>query len=194
VAVAAEEIRTLVRELRAEVRLVAGFPAPDVLFRDLGPLYRRPRLLARLAAAVAAAHPDTDAVLAVEARGFLLGTAVAAAADRPLVLARKAGKLPPPVRSVGYGLEYGTDVLEVQPAGLPPGTRTLVVDDVLATGGTLAAAAQLVEGCGAEVAGLAVLIELAELGGRARLAGWPVFALDREAAPDPGLAAARERW
>jgi adenine phosphoribosyltransferase len=194
VPVAAEEHRTLVRELRAHIRLVPGFPSPGVLFRDLVPLYRSPRLLARLAAAVAAAHPGAEAVLAVEARGFLLGTAVSAAADRPLVLARKAGKLPPPVRSVSYALEYGTDTLQVQPSGLPPGTRTLVVDDVLATGGTLAGAAALVEACGAEVEGLAVLVELADLAGRERLAGWPLFALDPAGGPAPLGGGVGDRW
>lgn len=193
-AVAAEDYRTLVRDLRAHVRLVPDFPSPGVLFRDLAPLYRSPRLLARLAGTVVAAHPGLEAVLAVEARGFLLGAAAAAAADRPLVLARKEGKLPPPVRTVTYSLEYGVDSLQVQPSGLPPGTRTLVMDDVLATGGTLAAAAALVEDCGAVVEGLAVLIELAELVGRDRLASWPLFAVDRVDGPASAGPGTGERW
>jgi adenine phosphoribosyltransferase len=95
---------------------------------------------------------------------------------------------------VTYSLEYGVDSLQVQPSGLPPGTRTLVVDDVLATGGTLAAAAALVEDCGAVVEGLAVLIELAELAGRDRLASWPLFAVDRVDGPASAGPGTGERW
>lgn len=178
-AVGAAETLTLVRDLRERTRLVPDFPTAGVLFRDLSALYRRPRLVTRMATVVAGAHPGADAVVAVEARGFLLGMVVAQVADLPLVLARKAGKLPPPVRSVTYDLEYGTDTLQVQPDGLPPGTRALIVDDVLATGGTLAGVARLVERCDAVVTGLAVLLELVGLGGRDRLSEWPVFALDR---------------
>jgi adenine phosphoribosyltransferase len=116
-------------------------------------------------------------VLAVEARGFIVGTTTADVSGRPLTLARKRGKLPGPVRAAHYALEYGQATLEIQDDAFAPGERVLVVDDVLATGGTLAVAGELVRGGGATVAGYAVVLQLAELGGAARLAPAPVFSL-----------------
>ncbi|MGW2488141.1 S-methyl-5-thioribose-1-phosphate isomerase [Streptomyces sp. NPDC001606] len=153
-------------------------PTPGVVFRDLGGLYAEPGLLAAMAARVADEFRGRyDRVLAVEARGFLLGSALAAHAGVPLTLARKPGKLPGAVHSASYALEYGEDRLEVRKDGIGPGDRVLCVDDVLATGGTLGAAAELTEACGAQVAGMAVVVELTGLGGAERLASHEVLSL-----------------
>jgi len=169
---------SLAAAVLAEVRVVPDFPQAGVLFQDLNPIYRRPTLFAAVADAVATAYAGGfDCVAAIEARGFLLGTAIAQLAGVPLVPVRKAGKLPGPVALRGYGLEYATDVLELQQGVLAGEDRVLIIDDVLATGGTLEAAAGLIEGAGARVAGLGVMLELRALGGRQRLASWPLFAL-----------------
>ena len=118
-----------------------------------------------------------DAVLAVEARGYLLGTPVALRLGTGFVPARKPGKLPYETVSVDYQLEYGTDTIEMHRDGLEAGQRVLIVDDILATGGTLAAAIRMVEGAGAEVAGLSVLAELGFLDGRERLRGYRLEAV-----------------
>lgn len=154
------------------------FPTPGVVFRDLAGVYAEAGLLARLAEDVIRQVPGrVDRVLAVESRGFVLGGALAAYAGVPLILARKPGKLPGPVLAAGYTLEYGDDQLEIQKGALPPGQRILCVDDVLATGGTLRAVAGLVEASGAEVAGMAVLVALTGLAGRARLSDHPLVVL-----------------
>ncbi|MGW5334036.1 S-methyl-5-thioribose-1-phosphate isomerase [Streptomyces bauhiniae] len=146
-------------------------PTPGVVFRDLSGLYAEPGLLAAMAARVADAFRGRyDRVLAVEARGFVLGSAIAMHAGVPLTLARKAGKLPGAVHSASHALESGKDELELRERSIDPGDRVLCVDDVLATGGTLGAAAELTEACGAEVAGMAVVVELTGLGGAERLA------------------------
>jgi adenine phosphoribosyltransferase len=158
-------------ELIESVRVVPDFPEPGIAFQDLAPLYAAPGGLRRLGEQLAAGL-DTgfDRVLGIEARGFVIGAAVATVSDRPLQLARKAGKLPGPLHVAGYALEYGTDVLTIQQDEVTQGERVLVVDDVLATGGTLAAAGALVEQAGASVAAFAVILELTALGGAARLA------------------------
>ncbi|HZG06183.1 MAG TPA: S-methyl-5-thioribose-1-phosphate isomerase [Streptomyces sp.] len=162
---------------------VPDHPVPGVLFRDLSRLYAEPGMLAELADRTASAfHGAFDRVLAVESRGFVLGAALAVRAGVPLTLARKPGKLPGPVHEVGYDLEYGSDRLEVRKGDVPPGERVLCVDDVLATGGTLTAAAGLVEKSGAHLAGLAVIVELSGLGGAERLSGHRLLSLCRVAA------------
>lgn len=169
---------SLAAAVLAEVRVVPGFPRVGVLFQDLNPLYRRPTLFAAVAQALATAYVGGfSCVAAIEARGFLLGTVVAQLAGVGLVPVRKAGKLPGPVTQRRYGLEYASDVLELQQGALTGEDRVLIIDDVLATGGTLEAAAELIESAGARVAGLGVVLELTALGGRQRLASWPLFAL-----------------
>ncbi len=156
--------------LRRRIRVFPDFPQPGVAFQDLADVYTAPALLATLGAQLAAAFDGQfDSVVAVEARGFVVGTAVALAAGCPLVLARKPGKLPGPVDTIEYALEYGSTALQLQREVLSPDDRVIVVDDVLATGGTLAAAAALAERAGATVVGFAVLLALAPLGGRERL-------------------------
>ncbi len=170
---------------------VPDFPEPGVLFRDLTPVFadgaafRRvidglaaPAVADPRAAAVAAAGEAAfDVVMGVEARGFLLAAAVAYDAGVGVVLARKAGKLPRSSLAAHYTLEYGTATLELHADAVRPGQRVLVVDDVLATGGTLGAAIALVEGAGGVVAAVSVILELAVLGGRERLAPHAVHAL-----------------
>ena len=172
---------------------VPDHPEPGVLFRDLtpvfadGPAFRRmveglaaPSLVDPRAAALATpgtGDPGYDVVVGVEARGFLLAAAVALEAGVGVVPVRKAGKLPRERLSADYTLEYGTATLEVHTDSITPGQRVLLVDDVLATGGTLGASVQLIEALGGVVVAVSVVIELAELGGRQRLAPHAVHAL-----------------
>jgi adenine phosphoribosyltransferase len=168
---------------------IPDHPEPGVLFRDLtpvfadGPAFRRvteglaaPADSDPRAAAVGGERPF-DVVVGVEARGFLLGAAVALSAGVGIVLVRKAGKLPRERIAADYALEYGTATLELHADALRPGQRVLVVDDVLATGGTLAATVALVEQLGGIVTAVSVVVELAALGGRQRVAPHTVHAL-----------------
>jgi adenine phosphoribosyltransferase len=172
---------------------VPDHPEPGVLFRDLTPVFADGRAFARVVEGLAApadsdpraaalagtdgATPDFDVVVGVEARGFLLAAAVALSAGVGVVLVRKAGKLPRERISADYVLEYGTATLELHSDAIRPGQRVLVVDDVLATGGTLTAAVALVEQLGGVVTAVSVVVELAALGGRERMAPRTVHAL-----------------
>jgi len=149
---------------------IPDFPEPGVLFRDLTPVFADGPAFHALAEALTAPFAGTFDVLAgVEARGFLLAGAASALCGAGVLTVRKAGKLPRAVLSESYSLEYGEAALEVHEGELPPGTRVLVVDDVLATGGTVGAAARLITRAGWRVAGISVAIELEALGGRAAL-------------------------
>lgn len=175
---ASSDLDALAGDILAAARVVPDFPKPGIGFQDLCPVLARPRLLARIADTIAGRFAGAcDAVLAIEARGFVYGTAIAQAADLPLVLARKAGKLPGPVDGVEYALEYGHAVLETQRDAFPSGARVLLVDDVLATGGTLRAAAELVHKGQGVVAGCAVVLAIAGLNGARRLAPADVFTI-----------------
>jgi S-methyl-5-thioribose-1-phosphate isomerase/adenine phosphoribosyltransferase len=168
----------LARQIHEHIVVVPDFPSPGIQFQDLSNVFGQPALLRRLARAIVDAHQgEFSHVVAIEARGFILGTAVANEAGCPLVMVRKPGKLPGAVASVTYELEYGSDTLEIQEGALPPGARVLVVDDVLATGGTLQATIDLVRLREADVGGLAVLVELAGLGGRDRLGDHQLLAI-----------------
>ncbi|OLF13682.1 adenine phosphoribosyltransferase [Actinophytocola xinjiangensis] len=154
------------------VRTVPDFPEPGVLFRDLNPLFADAEAVRTVVDAMAAGLPaDVDVIAAVEARGFLLGGPVAVALGCGLVPIRKPGKLPAVADRVDYSLEYGTASLELPAGVLEPGQRVAVVDDVLATGGTVAAVCQLVERAGARVSAVSVVLELTALGGRGLLPG-----------------------
>ncbi|NUS71895.1 MAG: adenine phosphoribosyltransferase [Corynebacteriales bacterium] len=168
---------TLSDRLANRISTVPDFPLPGIAFQDLSPVYTDPDLFEELARTLADAFPTATHILAVEARGFALGAAVALAARKPLVFARKPGKLPGEIHTVGYGLEYGTDELTIQQKALGAHAHVVVIDDVLATGGTLIAAAELVKRSGARLAGFGVLVELIELGGREKLAPAEVFSV-----------------
>jgi adenine phosphoribosyltransferase len=151
-------------------RTQQDFPLPGVLFRDITALLAHPEGLRTVAAALVEGF-EFDLIAGLEARGFLLAGAAAVLAGTGLVAVRKPGKLPGAVLGEDYSLEYGTARLEVHPDDIPDGARVLIVDDVLATGGTAGAACRLVEAAGGVVAGVSVIIELDALGGRATLPG-----------------------
>jgi adenine phosphoribosyltransferase len=166
-------------DFRAYIRDVPDFPSPGILFRDVTPLLASPEAFGDAVCAMAepfrAARPQK--ILGIEARGFIFGTALARELHVGIVPARKPGKLPRASRRVSYGLEYGKDSLEVHEDAFDRGERVLVVDDVLATGGTAKAASELAELCGASVIGISVFIELGALGGRERLGGRPAHSV-----------------
>jgi adenine phosphoribosyltransferase len=166
-------------DLRALIRDVPEFPKPGIVFKDITPLLLDPPALDQAVRALAAfARPlGVDLVVAAEARGFILGGALARELGAGFVPARKPGRLPSATVSVEYLLEYGIDELEVHADALAQGTRVLVHDDLIATGGTARGICDLVAGRGAEVVACAFLIELSYLGGRARLEPYPVHAV-----------------
>lgn len=153
------------------IRDVPDYPNPGILFRDITPLLADAEAFASVIEALAAPAGEADVVVGVEARGFLLGAAVALAAGVGVVPVRKAGKLPLVAASRRYQLEYGSATLELPEDGVHAGTRAYLVDDVLATGGTLRASCELVEQVGGVVTGIGVLLELDVLAGRANLPG-----------------------
>jgi adenine phosphoribosyltransferase len=163
--------------LRSKIRDVPDYPQPGVLFKDITPLLADAAAFAAAVAAMAAGNEGVDKVAGIEARGFILAAPVAYLLGAGFVPVRKAGKLPAPTYAQSYQLEYGTATVEVHADAFEAGDRVLIVDDVLATGGTAAAAAELVSRSGAVVAEIAVLLELGFLAGREKLAGLPVRAL-----------------
>lgn len=165
--------------LKNHITEVPDFPRPGVDFKDITPLFADPDAF-RFAVDALADHvagDQIDAVVAIEARGFITAAPVAYRLGAGVVMVRKAGKLPRQVESTVYALEYGQDTLEVHADQIPSGARVLIVDDVLATGGTAAAAVELVERLGGVVVGLGFLLELVFLHGRDRLAGRDVTTL-----------------
>ena len=162
---------------------VPDFPKPGIVFKDISPLLADPVAFAAAVDAMATVHlgQHIDRVVGIEARGFVLAAPVAYRLGAGFVPVRKPGKLPKAVHETAYDLEYGQNVLQLHRDALAPGDRVLVVDDVLATGGTAAAAAHLVQACGAELLGFSLLLELGFLNGRAALArarpGLPVTSL-----------------
>ena len=166
-------------ELRSLIREVPDFPKPGILFYDITTLLKDSKGLSQVAdrLAEAASGVDVDLVAGIESRGFLMGPALALRLETGFALMRKPGRLPAAVTSVEYELEYGTDSMEVHTDAIQPGQRVLIVDDLLATGGTAAAAAGLVERLGGQVAGLLFIIELDFLRGRDRLDGYAVTSL-----------------
>lgn len=168
-------------ELKDLIRDIPDFPQPGIVFKDATPLFASPPDLERAIEALAEhARPlGVDYVVAPEARGFILGAAIAAICDAGFIPVRKPGKLPFETTSVSYELEYGIDELHMHVDALAPGSRVLLHDDLIATGGTMAAIEELVDQAGAEIAGISFLMELAFLGGRARLRCPDIFSLIR---------------
>ena len=165
-------------DLRAYVRDVPNFPKPGIVFKDVTPLLANGEAFHDAITRLAARYPEPpDVVLGIESRGFIVGAAVAYALGAGLAVVRKPGKLPAETHRVEYALEYGTDMLEIHRDAFDHGRRVLVVDDLLATGGTAAAAVALVDRLGGRVVECAFLIELSFLGGRERIAPVPVFSL-----------------
>jgi len=163
-------------DLRACIRSIPDFPKPGVMFRDITPLLLDPRAfdeaLRRMAEPYAPG--DVDAVVGAESRGFIFAAPIALRLGAGLVLVRKKGKLPADTLTATYDLEYGTDTVQMHTDAVADGARVLMVDDLLATGGTMAASCELVERAGGRIVGIEFLIELAFLGGRARLGTYPV--------------------
>lgn len=169
-----------VRErLRAAVRDVPDFPKEGILFRDITTLLLDPDALHLAVKALADPFRDNppDQILAIESRGFIFGGTLAYELGCGMILARKPGKLPAEVEKVSYELEYGTDGLEVHRDAIHPGADILVVDDLIATGGTAKGAVELVEKLGGHVAGVVFLIELTALNGRDRLGDLPIYSI-----------------
>jgi len=165
----------IVRRAGARIRDIPDFPQPGVLFKDITPLLADARLFAAVINAMVSEFSGPggkrqfDVVVGIEARGFILAAAVAYASGVGFVPVRKAGKLPAATAAASYDLEYGSATIEVHADAVQPGQRVLVVDDVLATGGTLAATLSLLESVGASVVGVAALLEIDGLAGRSRL-------------------------
>ena len=166
-------------DLRQHIRSIPDFPKPGILFRDVSTLLQDPGAFRYAVDSMAERFEsvEVDAVAGIDARGFLFAAPLALRLDVPLVIVRKSGKLPFDTYSESYALEYGTDSLEIHVDAVSEGDRVLLVDDLLATGGSLAAAAALVERAGGAVAGVGVAIELSELGGREALGSHRVEAL-----------------
>ena len=166
-------------DLRQYIRDIPDFPVEGILFRDITPLMQEPEAFRYVIDRMAEHYQgeEIDVILGIEARGFLIGAPLAYRLGKPFVPVRKEGRLPYETRSVKYALEYGQNVVEVHTDAISEGQRAIILDDLLATGGTMAAGAELVESMGGEVAGLAAVIELIDLDGRERLSGYGVFSL-----------------
>jgi adenine phosphoribosyltransferase len=166
-------------ELKSLVREVPNFPKPGIVFRDITPLLRDPKAFAEAINLMTAfAHKQSAQIIAApESRGFIFAAAMAIQSGMGFVPIRKPGKLPWKTRGASYALEYGTDRLEIHEDAIRPGQRVLLVDDVLATGGTMKACCDLVRAAEAHVAGTGFLIELTALNGRSKLGDAPIHAV-----------------
>jgi adenine phosphoribosyltransferase len=163
--------------IRSRIRDIADYPQPGVMFKDITPLLADGAAFAAVVNALASGYHGVDKVAGIEARGFILAAPVAIALGAGFVPVRKQGKLPGPTYAQSYDLEYGSATVEVHQDAFAPGERVLIVDDVLATGGTGSATAELVRKAGGEVASIAVIMELSFLNGRSRLPGAAIRSL-----------------
>ena len=168
-------------DFRAYIRDIPDFPEPGIVFKDITPLLSSPSAFAAAVDALAEPYVDDGVtqVVGIEARGFIFAAPIAFRIGAGFIPIRKAGKLPYDINHQEYELEYGTDRIEVHSDALHEGDRVLIVDDVLATGGTGAASVDLVESLGADVVGFAVLVELGFLGGRRRMSGTDIHSVVR---------------
>ena len=162
--------------LQGYIRSIPDWPKKGILFRDITPLLAEPKAFTAAVDALCAGFTDQgiDCVAAVEARGFIFGAAVAERLGAGFVPIRKKDKLPFKTETITYDLEYGTDTLQVHSDAVPKEAKVLMLDDLLATGGTMAAACKLIEKIGGEIAGITFLIELGELAGRSKLGGYKI--------------------
>jgi adenine phosphoribosyltransferase len=167
------------RLIETMIRDIPDYPQPGIVFKDITPLLADPEAFAATIRAMADGHGPVDKVVGIEARGFILAAPVACALGAGFVPVRKHGKLPSRTHQQSYELEYGSATIEVHTDAFAPGERVLIVDDVLATGGTASATAELVRRSGAQVVAVSVLLELAFLNGRAQLDGVEVRSLLR---------------
>ncbi|MDN3695383.1 adenine phosphoribosyltransferase [Chryseobacterium tructae] len=160
----------LIKRLEETIENIPDFPIPGIQFKDISPIFLDPKLYEDVIADLAAnSKGKVDAVCGIESRGYLFGIAIAVALEVPFILIRKAGKLPPPIISEKYDLEYGSAIIETREGQIKPGQRVLIHDDLLATGGTTEAAAKLVEKQGATVSQFSFLIGLKGLNGNEKL-------------------------
>ncbi|WPO90909.1 adenine phosphoribosyltransferase [Chryseobacterium sp. HR92] len=160
----------LIKKLEETIENIPDFPIPGIQFKDISPIFLDPKLYEDVIAdLVSFSKGKVDAVCGIESRGYLFGIAIAVALEVPFILIRKAGKLPPPVISEKYDLEYGSAVIETREGQIKPGQRILIHDDLLATGGTTEAAAKLVEKQGATISQFSFLIGLKDLNGDEKL-------------------------
>ena len=168
-----------IRQLKSFIRDIPDFPQPGILFRDITPLLQDPAAFRYTISQLVERYKvdDLDVIVAVESRGFLFGAPLAYELGKPIVLVRKPGKLPYRTHTEEYSLEYGNNTMEIHVDGILPGQKALILDDLLATGGTLAASSRLVEKTGGLVSGIGVVIELTELEGRKILDGYDVFSI-----------------
>ena len=157
--------------IAARVRDIPDYPKPGIVFKDITPLLADGAAFRTVVTALASGHGPVDKVVGIEARGFILAAAAACELGAGFVPVRKQGRLPGPTYAQSYELEYGNATVEVHQDAFSPGERVLVIDDVLATGGTAQATATLVRRAGAEIVGIAIIMELTFLGGRAKLTG-----------------------
>lgn len=169
----------MVEQLKSRIRDIPDFPKPGILFRDITPLLADPAALALSIELMANRYrgKGVDVVVGAESRGFIFGTAVACAISAGFVPVRKPGKLPSTTIQCSYELEYGKDSLMMHADAVLKGQRVVLIDDLLATGGTLSACADMVTRLGGEIVGATVLIELLGLGGRQKLAPYPVHSV-----------------
>ncbi len=169
----------LIDELKSRIRDVPDFPKAGILFRDITPLLADGQAFCQAIDSLGDRYvnKNIEVVVGVEARGFIMGSALAYKLCAGNVLIRKRGKLPYKTRQATYALEYGTDTLEIHQDAIQPGQRVLIADDLLATGGTVSAAVDLVKQLGGEIVELAFLIELTALKGREKLKEYPLFSL-----------------
>lgn len=166
-------------DLRSRIRDIPDFPKKGILFKDITTLLKDPGSFQKTVDKITAFYEDegVEQVVGIESRGFILGAPVAYTLGAGFIPVRKPGKLPSDIFEASYELEYGKDTLTVHQDAITPGQRVLVVDDLLATGGTMAATLNLLTQLGAKVVGVAFLIELAELRGRDKLAGYQILSL-----------------
>lgn len=172
-------MNTTVSRVRAAIRDVPDFPKPGILFKDITPILSDPALFSDVLGELASRYQsmEIDKIAAMESRGFIFGAPLAEKINAGFVPLRKFGKLPHTTVAETFNLEYGTETLEVHTDAIAKGERVLIIDDLLATGGTAEASARLIRRIGGEVVEMAFVVELAFLGGRARLAGIPVYSM-----------------